>query len=427
MKRARSPVLIAEPRAEQALDALPGKAQLLLKNAELQTQLGKKYCGQTELVDLLLSHTPYTASGVREGMKHARPSDLNAEPRAEPNNAEQALGALPGKAQFLLKNAELQTQFGKKYCGQTELVDLLLSHGFVRRVRTIDVEVRPLGGDSFRVTVDARSPSVQKLKAGIAYTQGTPEAQQELYKVAVRIDGGAVREDDAEPEPLEDDTVELADGSVVAMAVTDNIAWYTFPDDRVALRDNGAVATQRCKKAHADVGHGFSGAWSLTTSGVELTEGRHYWEVELVSYNIKEIHVGICRTQLDARACYLDEDNNSGWFMCASEGSLWGNGKSAEDSAGRCEQGDRIGLMLDFDEGSLLFFKNGQQHGPGFPAGSVEGGVVHALQMFSSGQSARLIPNAQLPLPQLADDTGGAQSDEVQRDASGLALFSYKR
>ena len=37
--------------------------------------------------------------------------------------------------------------------------------------------------------------------------------------MAERADGLAVREDDAEPEPLEDESMELRDGDVVAMAV----------------------------------------------------------------------------------------------------------------------------------------------------------------------------------------------------------------
>jgi hypothetical protein len=42
---------------------------------------------------------------------------------------------------------------------------------------------------------------------------------QELYRVAERADGSAVREDDAEPEPLEDESLVLGDGDVIAMAV----------------------------------------------------------------------------------------------------------------------------------------------------------------------------------------------------------------
>jgi hypothetical protein len=64
------------------------------------------------------------------------------------------------------------------------------------------------------------------------------------------------------------------------------------------------------------------------------------------------------------------------------------------------EQGDRVGVLLDLGDGSLRFFKNGAQHGPGYGAGSVTGPVVAAVQMFNPNDSdlntsVRLLPNAQ--------------------------------
>jgi hypothetical protein len=88
-------------------------------------------------------------------------------------------------------------------------VPLLLARGLIRRVRTIQIEVRPLGGDSLKVPLDASLKllwAVGEAKVEIARSQGTTEARQELYKVAERADGLAVREDDAEPEPLYDDS-----------------------------------------------------------------------------------------------------------------------------------------------------------------------------------------------------------------------------
>jgi hypothetical protein len=126
---------------------------------------------------------------------------------------------LPGREQLLLSSPELQTRLGRKYCDGIELLPLLIAHGFVRRVRTIQVEVRPLGGDSFKITLDAWVPTVKEAKAEIARSQGTAAACQELYRVAERADGLAVREDDAEPEPLEDEGAMLGEGDVVAMAV----------------------------------------------------------------------------------------------------------------------------------------------------------------------------------------------------------------
>jgi hypothetical protein len=47
-----------------------------------------------------------------------------------------------------------------------------------------------------------------------------------------------------------------------------------------------------------------------------------------------------------------------------------------------------VGVLLDLDNGSLRFFKNGVQHGAGYPAGSVTGPVVH---------SVRLLPDTEPP------------------------------
>jgi hypothetical protein len=121
--------------------------------------------------------------------------------------------------QLLLSASELQTRLGRKFVDETELLPLLLAHGLIRRVRTIEIEVRPLGGDSFKIALDAAKPTVGEAKTTIARSQGTAEYRQELYRVAERADGLAVREDDAEPELLEDESMVLEEGDVVAMAV----------------------------------------------------------------------------------------------------------------------------------------------------------------------------------------------------------------
>jgi hypothetical protein len=125
----------------------------------------------------------------------------------------------PCRAQLLLSSPDLQTRLGRKFVGETELLPLMLAHGLIRRVRTIQIHVRPLGGDGFKVTLEASKPTVGEAKAEIARSQGTAEDCQELYRVAERADGLAVREDDAEPEPLKDESMELKDGDMVAMAV----------------------------------------------------------------------------------------------------------------------------------------------------------------------------------------------------------------
>jgi hypothetical protein len=143
----------------------------------------------------------------------------NKRARTEQQDGAGGADNLPGREQLLLTSPELQTRVGLRFVDEAELVPLLLAHRLIRRVRTIQIEVRPLGGDSFKVTLDAAKPTVRAAKATIARLQGTTESRQELYKIAERADGLAVREDDAEPEPLEDDIMELEEGDVVAMAV----------------------------------------------------------------------------------------------------------------------------------------------------------------------------------------------------------------
>jgi hypothetical protein len=297
------------------------------------------------------------------------------------------LDTKPGRDQLLLTAPELQTRFGRKFVDESELLPLLLSHGLVRRVRTIEVHLRPLGGDSFAITLDASAPTVGEAKAEITRSQGTAAERQELYKVAERADGLAVREDDAEPEPLEDESLMLKDGEVVAMAVKESpLLWRTFPADRITLSEGGAVATTTAEYNQ-----------SLTTTGVEITEGKHYWEVELLSINMVHILIGISRPNLDPTGVYYERECTDGWFTSANSGALYGNGKWCDDRAGEYKQGDRVGVLLDLNNGSLRFFKNGVQHGPGYQAGSVTGPVVHAVQMYRKDRSVRLLPNAEAP------------------------------
>jgi hypothetical protein len=57
-----------------------------------------------------------------------------------------------------------------------------------------------------------------------------------------------------------------------------------------------------------------------------------------------------------------------------------------------------MGVLLDLDAGSVLFFKNGAKHGPGWAAGSVTGPVVLAVQMYLTGSSAEVVADAVRPI-----------------------------
>jgi hypothetical protein len=196
-----------------------------------------------------------------------------------------------------------------------------------------------------------------------------------------------VREDDAEPELLDDEDYALEEGAVVAMAVKETpLVWRTFPEEYVKLSDGGTVATQL-----KDAGT------FIQVTGAELTEGRHYWEVELLSENMYNIYVGVTRPNLDPVGDYAVAECTAAWFIRAYGGTLWGNDKEGADDAGSYKKGDRVGVLLDLNNGSLLFFKNGVQHGPGYPAGSVTGPVVAAVQMGIPGGAVRLHADVAFP------------------------------
>jgi hypothetical protein len=107
--------------------------------------------------------------------------------------------------------------------------------------------------------------------------------------------------------------------------------------------------------------------------------------------------IGISRPNLDPAGDYAVGECTDAWLIHAVGGYLFGNGKEHDDHAGDYKQGDRVGMLLDLDNGSLRFFKNGVQHGPGYPAGSVKGPVVAAVQMFYRNNSVRMLPNVEAP------------------------------
>jgi hypothetical protein len=122
-----------------------------------------------------------------------------------------------------------------------------------------------------------------------------------------------------------------------------------------------------------------------------------YFDILYLLVVVVAIFIGITRPNLDPTGCYCDRDCADGWFMGAGYGTLCGNGKSGGDRAGGYEKGDRVGVLLGLSGGSLRFFRNGAQHGPGYAAGSVAGPVVAAVEMINHNESVKLLPNAQQP------------------------------
>jgi hypothetical protein len=165
---------------------------------------------------------------------------------------------------------------------------------------------------------------------------------------------------------------------------------WTEHSPSVTVGEEGQLATKT----------GGDNKWSTVFGGQQLTAGVHYMEVEVeVGGRTGGLLVGIARPGLDTAdgKRYDQRKCKDAWFMSAGSGKLYGNGKDGDDGAGGFKAGDRIGLLLDLDNHSLLFFKNGEKHGPGYSAGSVTGPVVVAMQMYHKGQSGRVVADAVRP------------------------------
>jgi hypothetical protein len=140
--------------------------------------------------------------------------------------------------------------------------------------------------------------------------------------------------------------------------------------------------------------------YSTVFGGQQLTAGVHYMEVE-VGGEMRALYVGIARPGLDTAdgKNYREKGCMDAWFMHAENGTLCGNGKHFDDGAGGFKAGDRIGLLLDLDNDSLLFFKNGEKHGPGYGAGSVTGTMTFNVEVplgMTAGETMLVLaPNGQ--------------------------------
>ena len=140
-------------------------------------------------------------------------------------------------------------------------------------------------------------------------------------------------------------------------------------------------------------------SWRLTTGGVEMVSGEHYIEVQITkdaANDNRNIMIGVTRPDLDLETQHHLTDN--AWYLFAHTGGLYGQGKNNESPQGKLAVGDRVGVLLNLDEGWLRFYVNGKVFGPGFPSG-VTGPVVIAVELRDVGQQVLLLPDAPKPPP----------------------------
>ena len=179
------------------------------------------------------------------------------------------------------------------------------------------------------------------------------------------------------------DALGLGSGSVVFMLHRPGWRWAECGSE-ITLSEDGLVATTPADPT----------VWQLVTGGSPMTEGRHYWEVELTAGDPR-VRIGAVRPGLDH-----DKDHqtgNDGYYIAGGSGSLRGNGKDHADQQGKFATGDRIGVLLDLDAGWMRFYRNRKRCGPGFTEG-VTGPLVRAAHFGGfAGDKVTVLPGAVAP------------------------------
>jgi hypothetical protein len=154
-----------------------------------------------------------------------------------------------------------------------------------------------------------------------------------------------------------------------------------------------------------------------------MTEGRHYWEVEITAFRKDPlISIGVVpvsSTDHNSSAVRSQSFQTEACMMFLNNGCLFGRGKSQlapQGEAGKVfAQGDCVGMLLDLDASWMRFYRNGKRCGPGFTEG-VKGPLVRAAHLSHEGQMITALPGAVIPEGAGATDepwntNGGGEGD----------------
>merc|ERR1719401_2538508 len=131
--------------------------------------------------------------------------------------------------------------------------------------------------------------------------------------------------------------------------------------------------------------------------GEVLSSGVHTWEIVINSgagtNGNRDMKIGVAKKGCDVeKGDHHDKD--AAWYLRTHDGSLYGADLDQDYVAKKGKffaVGDRVGVRLDCNDGSLKFYKNGEKFGEGFPAGTIKEPVVRAVELLMKGQSVSLV------------------------------------
>jgi hypothetical protein len=92
---------------------------------------------------------------------------------------------------------------------------------------------------------------------------------------------------------------------------------------------------------------------------------------------------------------HLHKESTDAWYIYVEDGGLYGNGKENDDEVGEINEDQIVSMEADLDKGTLRFWVDGKQHGPGFMSG-VEGRVRWAVCVFDTSAAVAIVPTPEL-------------------------------
>jgi hypothetical protein len=147
--------------------------------------------------------------------------------------------------------------------------------------------------------------------------------------------------------------------------------------DDVTLSENGALATNNV----ADY------RYMAAASTVVMRSGRHCAQFTVAAGIF--LMFGVVRPGFDVEGEATAYNVDGHCFYDVYQGIRWPGPKNWEGSQAAKEQGDRIGMLLDLDQGSMSIWKNGERLGV-MQAEGLTGPLCWAVAVRTHGNSARI-------------------------------------
>jgi hypothetical protein len=153
------------------------------------------------------------------------------------------------------------------------------------------------------------------------------------------------------------------------------------------------ASPHHCCEATKYAGYGYLTA----ASGATMRRGRHCAEFTVGMQATAHLSFGVIRPEWDVENEGRDRPGVKagkeahevdGHCFFHTDGTLWPGAREWEGMQ-RCQRGDRIALLLDFDAGTMTAYKN--QERLGVMAAGLSGEYSWAVSLHNAGDSARIV------------------------------------